>query len=139
MSKENAIKFISELQTNEELKARAQDAKDPSEIAKIAAGAGYDVTPEELMEADKELRSELAARNDETVKELSPEELMGAAGGAVWTGEDAPDGHEMGCFIAYHHGRYSKEQGVWCQQQYFCTENNRDMKNDNCGATLRFK
>lgn len=63
MSKENAKKFFSELQTNEELKAKVQST-DPAEIVKIAADAGYNITNEELIEAEKELRKEQAAKTD---------------------------------------------------------------------------
>lgn len=46
---------------------------------------------------------------------------MGVAGGAVWTGENAPDGHEMGCLLFYHYSSYNKKNDVWCQNEYYCT------------------
>ena len=44
MSKESAKKLISELQTNEELKAKIAGITDPAELTKKAVEAGYDVT-----------------------------------------------------------------------------------------------
>ena len=35
-------------------------------------------------------------------------------------GEDAPDGHEMGCIWFYHHYIYQKEMNIWCKKSYYC-------------------
>ena len=35
-------------------------------------------------------------------KALSQDELDTVSGGAFWFGEDAPDGHEIGCFMAWY-------------------------------------
>ncbi|MBR5091566.1 MAG: Nif11-like leader peptide family natural product precursor [Ruminiclostridium sp.] len=94
MSKETAKKLIAELQTNEELKAKVSDVTNPVELTKIAVDAGYDVTLDELIEADKEYRKELA---ENTGKKLSINELESAAGGSQWNGEDNPEGHKVGC------------------------------------------
>ena len=64
MSKETAKKLLTELQTSEELQAKIRGITDPVELAKKAVEAGYDVTLEELIEAEKELRAgKIAARN----------------------------------------------------------------------------
>ena len=118
MSKETAKKLIAELQTNEELKAKVQGITDPGQLVKAAVDAGYDVTAGELTEAEKEFRAEKAKKT-----KLSVEELDAVAGGAVWNGEDAPDGHEMGCFTSYHHYDYQKDTGIWCQESYYCEQN----------------
>ena len=39
-------------------------------------------------------------------------------------GEDAPDGHEMGCGFFYHKYDWSKKNNTWCKQEYYCLENN---------------
>ena len=31
-------------------------------------------------------------------------------------GEEAPDGHEMGCFLSYHHAAWQHENGVDCKE-----------------------
>ena len=60
MSKEIAKKLIAELQTNEELKAKIVGIEDRTELVKKAVEMGYDVTLDELMEAEKEYRKEFA-------------------------------------------------------------------------------
>lgn len=58
MSKETAKKLIAELQTNDELKAKVQGITDPVQLVKAAVEAGFDVTAEEMTEAEKEFRAE---------------------------------------------------------------------------------
>lgn len=116
MSKETAKKLMAELETNEELKAKVNGITDPEQLLKIAVDAGYDVTAEELIEADRERRAEQAKNTDE---KLSLDDLEGAAGGRTWEGEDASDGHEMGCTACYHGKSYSEENNEWCQKIYY--------------------
>ena len=137
MSKENAKKLFEELQTREDLKAKVQSTADPADMVKIAADAGYDVTLEELVEVDRDFRRSQAAKTDETVKELSLDELEGVAGGLYWESEDAPDGHEMGCMVAYHHYGYQLENQVWCENAHWCVsksiEVNESADSKKCG------
>ncbi len=74
------------------------------------------MTAEELSQAENELRH---AAYSEAVVELGSDELDKVAGGAMWHGEDAPDGHEMGCFFAYHTRAYSEETGNWCKYLHY--------------------
>ncbi len=53
ISKETAKKLISELQTNEELRAKIEGITVPAELTKKTVEAGYDVTLDELLEAEK--------------------------------------------------------------------------------------
>ena len=62
-------------------------------------------------------------------KELTPDELDKAAGGTWWTGEDAPDGHEMGCAISWHHYTYQKENNIWCNMSYYCDGKHQEAPN----------
>ena len=117
MSKEIAKKLIAELQTNEELKAKIAGITDVAELTKKAVEAGYDVTEAELIEAEKEFRKTQAAKADE---KLSLDDLEAAAGGRFGKDEEAPDGHEMGCAICFHHYDWSKENNIWCNYSYFC-------------------
>ena len=64
MSKEIAKNLIAELQTNEELKSKVEGITDPEELAKKAVEEGYEVTVDELVEAEREYKSELADKND---------------------------------------------------------------------------
>ena len=120
MSKETAKKLIAELQTNEELQAKIAGIKDKDELVKIAVQNGYDVTVEEMLEAEKEFRAEMAQKSDE----LSAEELEGAAGGSAWTSEEDPDGNEYGCAICNLKYDDQKEYGDWCKKSHYCDKNN---------------
>ena len=120
MSKEIAKKLIAELQENEELKAKIAGINDPAEMAKKAVEAGYDVTVEEMLAAEKEYRAELASKTDE----LSADELEAAAGGKWSDHEDAKDGHELNCLASYHDYGYQKDNNEWCKDRFYCAENN---------------
>ena len=50
------------------------------------------------------------------VSEKEPEEV---AGGDFWAGDDAPDGHEMGCFITFHQWWTCEENKWWCHNYYY--------------------
>ena len=124
MSKEIAKKLITELQTNTELKAKIAGIEDKDELVKIAVQNGYDITLEEMTEAEKEFRAEMAKKSDE----LSADELESAAGGGLWTSEEAKDGHEFDCSISYHQYSYQKESGEWCKSASWCEKNNHVWK-----------
>ena len=114
---ENAKQFLEQVLKDEPLRARVRE-KEPAEVVSIARELGFDVTAEELEEAVQAMRQ--ASASKERMKELGPDELDDVAGGTCWVGEDAPDGHEMGCFIFYHQLAYSKENNVWCKEVYYC-------------------
>ena len=126
MSKEIAKKLIAELQENEELKAKIAGINDPAEMVKKAVEAGYDVTLEEMTEAEKEFRAELAQKSDE----LTAEELEAAAGGLYddLLNDDAPDGHELFCIASYHDTGYSEDNNIWCtkQMKYFSDKDKKE-------------
>ena len=119
MSKETAKKLIAELQTNEELKAKIAGLTDREEMVKKAVEAGYDVTAEEMIEAEKEYRSEMAKKADE----LSEDELEGAAGGGWWQSEYNAEGKEYNCAVCNLYKRDQVEHNDWCQKEHFCSEN----------------
>ena len=126
MSKEIAKKLIAELQENEELKAKIAGITEPAEMVKKAVEAGYDVTLEEMTEAEKEFRAELAQKSDE----LTAEELEAAAGGLYddLLNDDAPDGHELFCIASYHDTGYSEDNNIWCtkQMKYFSDKDKKE-------------
>ena len=131
MSKETEKKLINELQTNEELKAKVKGITDPAQLLKIAVDAGYDVTVEEMIEAEKEKRAEQARNTDE---KLSLDDLEAAAGGVSGNGETASDGHEMGCDVSYHWRGYSEEHNEWCNNEFYISDNKScgSGTNDSC-------
>ncbi|SEG24588.1 nif11-like leader peptide domain-containing protein [Eubacterium ruminantium] len=96
MSAENVKRFKKEFEENEEFKEKVKkeleaykdSGKNEREIIpEIAVKLGYDFTNEEF---------------EEDSKELSANELENVSGGMFWFGEDAPDGHEVGCFFAFY-------------------------------------
>lgn len=89
-------KVIDVLQTDENIKLVeelvASGKKEGEALVEIAAKLGYEVTAEELAKTFAEAR------------ELDDEDLEEVSGGMLWFGEDAPDGHEIGCFRFYYAG-----------------------------------
>ena len=118
MSKEIAKKLIAELQTNEELKAKIAGITDPAEMVKTAVQNGYDVTVEEMIEAEREYRAETAKKSDE----LSADELEGAAGGTWWLNDKNKDGKEFNCDYCDLDYEYQKEHNEWCRYHYWCAD-----------------
>ena len=114
MAFENAKKFLEQAMNDEALRGRVME-KGPAEMVAIAKELGFDVTAEELEEAVKAMRKAAG----EATKELSIDEMGKVAGGIFWTGEDAPDGHEMGCFITYHQWWTCEENKWWCHNYYY--------------------
>ena len=114
MALENARKFLEQVMKDKALRARTAE-KEPAEVVAIARELGLEATAEELEQAVKAMRQEA-----EEPKELTLDEMDKAAGGVWWTGEDAPDGHEMGCAISWHHYMYQKENNIWCNKTYYC-------------------
>ena len=117
MSKETAKKLIAEMQTSEELKAKIAGITDKDELVKMANEAGFDVTIEEMIEAEHEYRAELAAKNDE----LTADELEAAAGGKYWQGEERADGKEYGCATCNLGYDSQRDSGDWCKKTYYCS------------------
>ncbi|MBO6228979.1 MAG: Nif11-like leader peptide family RiPP precursor [Ruminiclostridium sp.] len=121
MSKETAKKLIAEMQTNEELRAKIAGITEPAEMVKKAVEAGYDVTLEELIAAEKEFRAEMAQKSDE----LTMDELEGAAGGQYWQAdESSKDGREFNCAISYHGADYQAKTGENCNVRWYCQNTN---------------
>jgi predicted ribosomally synthesized peptide with nif11-like leader len=113
---ENAKKFLEQAMKDEALRARVSE-KEPGEVAAIAGELGFEVTAAELTQAELALR--LAPANREKSVELNVNDLAQVAGGMFWDGDDAPDGHEMGCFITYHQWWTCEENKWWCHNYYY--------------------
>ena len=117
MSKEIAKKLIAELQTNENLKMHVQNFTDKNELVKKLNSEGYDVTLDELIEADIEYRKQLSEKTDSTSEELSDDELASVSGGEIWMCDEGKDGHELFCLSSYHGWDYSREHNDWCTKK----------------------
>ena len=130
MATEKIRKFLEILGTD--AKALLNDGKLPQSeeekmqaILRLAKEKGFDLTPANL---ENYLRETVAARKEKTeaqaekVVKLADSDLEKAAGGALWDGEDAPDGHELGCLIFYHGVDWQREHDYWCDTMYYCSE-----------------
>ena len=121
-----AAEFLKKVISDEALKVRLA-VKAPAQAAAVAAELGFEVTEDELLAAEKELRAQSKKSSAEVVELNGETDMDGAAGGAFWHGDDAPDGHEMGCDAFYHGYEYSKETGVWCAKEYYQNTSCQDM------------
>ena len=126
MSVENVKKFKKDLDESAELKEKIKkelevykdSEKDERDlIPEVARKLGYDFTDEEYKEDSKK---------------LSDAELANVSGGAFWQGPDAPDGHEVGCFLCFwedwnqYYWRYNlcencqSNNVTWLDRSYKC-------------------
>ena len=115
MSLENAKLFLEKVVSDNELRNECQE-KEYDEVVARAKELGYEFTVEEMKTAINEKRKE--SGNAEV--KLDAQDLDSFAGGALWMGEDASDGHEMGCIVSYHHEDWCREHHEYCSQQYYC-------------------
>lgn len=111
---EKAVDFLQKVMNDDDLLDRLKD-KPLSDAVAVAAQMGYDVSEDELMAAEASLHEEKKA----DVVELDVEDMDKVAGGGMWNGDEAPDGHEMGCNLFFHRWDYSKETGNWCELTYY--------------------
>lgn len=123
MANNAAIEFLKKVFTDEMLEARLHE-KGPGEAVAVAAEMGIEVTEEELLAAEQMLRK----GSGPNVEELDEADMDLVAGGARWQGDDAPDGHEMGCERFFYGYETCKEKGYWCTREYYrisnCKETN---------------
>ncbi len=122
MALENAKKFLEQVMADEALRERAAKME-PAGVADIAKEVGFDVTAEEL---DAAVRAMRQAAGEEP-RELDLDEMGKTAGGAFGMGEDAPDGHEMGCMLTYHSKSWHIENNIWCKKEWYCNATYRDL------------
>ena len=118
----DVAKFIEELANNEAFAEKVIKVSNSDEIIAIAADAGIQVTAEDLAEAEKQLKMEVSRATEGEMEELTLDELENASGGAFFAGEDASDGHEMGCFIKWHKADDCKQLDEWCTFNYYDKE-----------------
>ncbi|MBR5088530.1 MAG: hypothetical protein IK093_03795 [Ruminiclostridium sp.] len=90
-------------------------------MLKFANDSGFDVTMEDLLEVEKALREAKAEETDEVA--LSLDDVEDVAGGATVTinGEDASDGHEIGCDASWHGYNWCEDNNEWCKKDFYCS------------------
>ena len=101
MANNTAAEFLNKVLSDEALKARLAD-KTPAQAVELAAELGYEVTDEELIAAEKELRRQSSPE----VVELDLDDMDKAAGGRR-------DWAAQGCAATV-------EEGSWCWGSDFC-------------------
>lgn len=119
MAMENVMKLFEELQKNKELQAKINSVETLEEIAAIALEAGFDVSAEDLKAGEQKLRNNMAKATDEQVSRLSMSELDSVVGGDLGNSEDAPDGHEMGCFLMWHGLQWQLDNNIECKESHY--------------------
>ena len=127
MANKTAEEFLGKVLSDEELRTRLADMA-PAQAAEVAAELGYEVTGEELIAAEKELRRQ----NSPEVVELELEDMDKAAGGSR-------DWATQGCAATV-------EAGSFCWGNDFCvlayvTYDNAPSNNKcpNCGNAMYFE
>ena len=94
MANNKAAEFLNKVLSDEELKAQLAD-KAPAQAVELAAELGYEVTEEELIAAEKELRKQ----NSPEVVELDLDDMDKAAGGSRdWATQGCAATVEAGSF-----------------------------------------
>lgn len=110
-----------------ELLQGVSEPRSEEEMIRLCAGIapklGFDVTEAEIREAITAAALERREKTAADMEKLSDDDVEKAAGGtedAFWTGEKAPDGHEMGCFAIYYSYAWQRDHHIWCRQEYYC-------------------
>lgn len=127
MAADKAKEFFARIETDPKAKELLSGAKEPKTeeefigvCMKLASQTGFEVTSDEIRDAIDTMTQKRREKTAAGIQLLPDEELESATGGNCWTGEDAPDGHEMGCFITYHGYGWTKENNTWCSDKFYC-------------------
>ena len=134
MAIEKAKELLKTIRTAPNSKELLKDAAEPRSeedmirlCAQIAPKPGFDVTEKEIRDAITAAAQERREKTAADIEKLTDDEMEKATGGAedkLWQGEDAPDGHEMGCLITYHGWYWSRDNDTWCRENYWCYKSN---------------
>ena len=127
MAIEKAKELLEAIRTDPKAKELLQGVSEPRSeedmirlCAEIAPKLGFDVSEADIREAVAALSRERMEKTAADVQKLSDDDITQASGGELWQGEDAPDGHEMGCMLTYHGFSYQWEHKIWCSNNYYC-------------------
>ena len=127
MAIEKVKELLETVKTNPKAKELLKGAGEPKSeedmirlCAEIAPKLGFDITEAEIRAGVAEMERQRREKTSAGIETLSDEDAEKASGGILWNGEEAPDGHELGCYLTYHDYGYQKEKGIWCKRVYFC-------------------
>ena len=137
MATEKVMELLDAIRTDpkakEMLKGTAKPKSDEEMIrlcAELAPSLGFDVTEDEIRAGVEAIKQERMKKTAADIQALSDEDAEKIAGGRedlFRTGEDAPDGHEMGCFATYHNWRWSRDHDYWCTYDYYCYQHHHNL------------
>jgi len=82
------------LKITNELRQKLLAAKSEEEAAALLKADGQEVEPNDV----EKLWAEVTKYRQKDDRKLSVDELDAVSGGVFWLGDDAPDGHELGCW-----------------------------------------
>ena len=81
-----------------ELREKLLTAKSAEEAAELLKADGQEVGPDDV----EKLWAEVTKYRQKDDRKLSVDELDAVSGGVFWLGDDAPDGHELGCWSFWY-------------------------------------
>ena len=81
-----------------ELREKLLTADSAEKVAELLKADGQEVEPDDV----EKLWAEVTKKRQKDDRKLSVDELDAVSGGAFWFGEDAPDGHEIGCWNIWY-------------------------------------
>ena len=127
MSMEKLTALLDAVRTDPRAKELLKDAAEPRSeedmirlCADIAPKLGFDITEDEIRAGVEAWTQERMKKTAADVEKLSDKDAEKASGGICWQGEDAPDGHELGCWMFYHDYDYQKKNNIWCERNMYC-------------------
>ena len=86
------------LNITNELKAKLLTADSAEKVAELLKADGQEVGPDDV----EKLWAEVTKFRQKDDRKLSVDELDAVSGGVFWLGNDAPDGHELGCWSFWY-------------------------------------
>jgi hypothetical protein len=86
------------LNITNELREKLLTADSAEKVAELLKADGQEVEPDDV----EKLWAEVTKKRQKDDRKLSVDELDAVSGGAFWLGEDAPDGHELGCWNIWY-------------------------------------
>ena len=127
MAIEKVKELIKAVKTDPKAKELLQGVSEPKSeedmirlCVEVAPKLGFDITADEIRAGVTEMERERREKTSAGIEKLSDEDAAKASGGICWTGEDAPDGHELGCWLFYHDYDYQKKNDIWCERNAYC-------------------
>ena len=81
-----------------ELREKLLTAGSAEKVAELLKADGQEVEPNDV----EKLWAEVTKSRQKDDRKLSVDELDAVSGGVFWLGDDAPDGHELGCWSYWY-------------------------------------